>query len=192
MKNTSTNDAVNKAINNTKSTDAYDTTAPAMVRNQHDVAINIGRKFNKIRHTTVFVGNKHPIKTSMKLSKPQLEEKRMFRKSYPNSELQMIVKVSYVKGGYVHYIDEDDFDQVTLQSLIDRCQFDTSKIPIEIMIEEWDNDTSDASVAYPSASHSHVPMQSAVASLPRPLPSAPPEESDIVVEAEVVDLRIQE
>ena len=164
-----------------------------MLPYQHDVTINIGRKFNNaIRYTTVLVGSEHPINTSTTLSQLQGEESRMFRKSYTDSELQVTVKVSYVRGGYMHYIDEDDFDIVTLQSLIDRCQFDTSKNPIEIMIEEWNNAPNDVSVAYPSAPQHTISTQSAAPSIAHPLPSAPTLESDIVLEAEIVSQNTHE
>ena len=41
-------------------------------------------------------------------------------------------------NGSKHYIDKEDFGDITIQHVIDLCNFDVKKLPIEITILEWE------------------------------------------------------
>ena len=61
----------------------------------------------------------------------------MFKKEKAeDSELQAVITINAI--GSKHYIDEDDFDGTTIQDVIDLWNFDVKKLPIEIIILEWD------------------------------------------------------
>ena len=105
---------------------------------QNYVTLNLGRMQNELmRYATICVGENHAVKSHMSLSSLGDVKTKMFKKEKGNnSELQAIIKIDV--NGSKHYIDEDDFDEITIQHVIDLCNFDVKKIPIEITIQEWD------------------------------------------------------
>ena len=51
--------------------------------------------------------------------------------------MQVSVKIDTVGSEY--FYDKDDFGDITLQSVIDACNFNTTTTPIEMKIQEFDD-----------------------------------------------------
>ena len=72
----------------------------------------------------------------MMLSAIQKEKPKLFKKKNELNDLQLSVQIN--ENGHKHNFDEDDFATITIESIIDECTFNTSVIPIEMIIQEWD------------------------------------------------------
>ena len=114
---------------------------PAVVNNistrRNKYTLNLAREFNgRVRFKSVYFGDGQRYQTSMALSSLMQEIPKFFTKETDRNELQLEIKIN--EQGDYNYIDEDDFDDTSVQDLIDKCLFDTSKSPIVIKIKEWD------------------------------------------------------
>ena len=110
--------------------------------NHHEkqVIINLGRaRKGNMTYVSVPVGNKHPAKLDMKLSYLQDKLPRWFKKKDADSALKMTVSLD--ANGSKYYIYESEFSSNSFQDVIDKCNFDSTVIPIEICLtEEKDED----------------------------------------------------
>ena len=83
----------------------------------------------------MYVGENRTIKPSMTLASIQLAKPKLFKKQNDTNDLQASVKIDL--DGSLHHHEEEDFGDITLQEIIDVCNFDTSTVLIEIVIEEF-------------------------------------------------------
>ena len=90
-------------------------------------------------YVSVPVGNKHPAKLDMKLSYLQGKIPRWFKEKDVDSELKMTVSLDANSSKY--YIYESDFISISFQDVINKCNFGSTVIPIELCLtEEKDED----------------------------------------------------
>ena len=116
---------------------SHSSSSSSAVHSHEFVTINIGRKRmdKSVRFVSLYVGETRTIKPSMTLASIQVAKPKIFTKQNDKNDLQASVKIDL--NGSLHHHEEEDFGEITLQSIIDVCNFDTSTVPIEIVIEEF-------------------------------------------------------